>query len=119
MSLRQFLKDVPLCGTIEYEHRVHPYKPSSHVPRFAEDNFLKYKKKQREKLLKQQYFESKKRSKTRTVVDAETGEKHILTKSVWSSEEGQLGNGEQLVAALQFYVISYISWEFRYENYYG
>ena len=94
MSLRQFLKDVPLPGSIEREHRLHPFRPSSQAPRFEEDNFIKYKRKQRQKLLRKQYFESKTRSKTRTVVDAETGEKHILTKSVWSAEEGQLGNGQ-------------------------
>lgn len=94
MSLRHFLKDVALPGTIEFEHKVHPFKPSSAFPKFAEDNFLKYKKKQREKLLKQQYLDSRVRSKIRSVVDAETGERLTLTKSVWSSEEGQLGNGK-------------------------
>lgn len=94
MSLKDYLRNVPLVGSIEYEHRVHPFKPSSDVPRFAEDNFLKHKKKQREQLLRQQFFDSKRRSKTRVVVDAETGEAHTLTKSVWSSEEGQLGNGK-------------------------
>lgn len=93
MSLRNFLRPSTLPGTIEREHQLHPFRPASHAPRSERDNFIIFKRKQQEKQLKAQFFESKRRSKTRTVPDAETGQKIVLTKSVWSAEEGQLGTG--------------------------
>lgn len=93
MSLRDFLPEVILPGSIELEHRLHPFKPASSAPKFGEDNFLKFRKKQKERELKVKFYEQKKKSKVRCVRDAETGTEIKLTKVVWSCEEGLLSNG--------------------------
>ncbi len=93
MSLRDFLPEVTLPGSIEREHRIHPFKPASTTPKKSVDGFLKFRKKQIEKELKAKFYEQKKKSKVRCVTDAETGRELKLTKVVWSCEEGLLSNG--------------------------
>jgi hypothetical protein len=93
MSLRQFLPEVPLPGSIQREHRLHPFRPASLEHRYGEDSFVKLRKKQKQQELQHKFYEKKKRSKVRYVTEAETGEVIKLTKSIWTAEEGQLGNG--------------------------
>jgi hypothetical protein len=94
MSLRQFLKPETLPGSIEREHQVHPFSPASVAPRSVRDNFMKFKKKEREKALHEEFVQRSRRTKKFAVVDAESKEEITLTKAVWTPNEGQLGNGK-------------------------
>lgn len=92
MNDKGLFPPVRIPGTLEYEHFIHPFRPSSKVTNACgtplEKRASSNKAKTRANV-----------EKDETVIDAETGKPIKLTKSVWTGREGRLDiNGKTVLA---------------------
>jgi len=93
MSDKGLFPPVRVPGSLEYEHFIHPFRPSSKVTNASGT-----------KLDRKLHIKNKKvkikKDVDETVFDAETGKPIKLTKSIWTGREGRLDIDGKTVLAM-------------------